>query len=181
MWQAGERWQRVSDRQARRGRGASALVAALLLATALLESGGARAIGPLRGPCGKESTARPSAPRAPHTVPARAGMSFQAALAQAEELNREGNALFGAKRYDEALAKYSGAAELVEVHAQRITEAEAPWCKFLCNSACVQTHTHTHTHTHTQTSGASFCATGRRPTSGRDTMGKHTRTAGTNS
>ena len=78
----------------------------------------------------------------------RAGMnrirSFEEVREEAEALNSEGNALFGTKRFDEALIKYSSAAELVEVHAQRIKEAEAPLCKYLCNRAAAflgQLHT----------------------------------------
>jgi tetratricopeptide (TPR) repeat protein len=142
--QRAERRRRGSDRVARRGReDAQRRVIASLLLAALLELGAGSAgrsdqppaIGPLRGPGGESLPARPSAPRARPPAPAVMSMGFEAALAEAEELNREGNELFGAKRYDEALAKYSGAAELVGVHAQRVKEAEAPWCKFLCNRA----------------------------------------------
>ena len=68
--------------------------------------------------------------------------SFDTALAQSEALNADANTLFGEKRYDEALAKYTTAAELVELHAQRLKEAEAPYCKYLCNRAAAYLGAH---------------------------------------
>lgn len=55
--------------------------------------------------------------------------TFQDAHMQAEAANSEGNNLFGAKRYDEALVRYTEAIDHVENHAQRDSEAEAPLCK----------------------------------------------------
>ena len=68
--------------------------------------------------------------------------SFDTALAQSEALNADANTLFGEKRYDEALAKYTTAAELVELHAQRLKEAEMPYCKYLCNRAAAYLGAH---------------------------------------
>ena len=68
--------------------------------------------------------------------------SFDTALAQSEVLNADANTLFGEKRYDEALAKYTTAAELVELHAQRLKEAEVPYCKYLCNRAAAYLGAH---------------------------------------
>ena len=60
---------------------------------------------------------------------------FDGALVDAEALNVQANELFGSKRYDEAVTKYSSAVDLVELHAQRVKEAERPFCKYLCNRA----------------------------------------------
>ena len=68
--------------------------------------------------------------------------SFDTTLAQSEVLNADANTLFGEKRYDEALAKYTTAAELVELHAQRLKEAEAPYCKYICNRAAAYLGAH---------------------------------------
>lgn len=55
--------------------------------------------------------------------------TFPEAHEHAEAANAEANALFGAKRYDEALVKYTEAIDRVENHAQRDMQAEAPLCK----------------------------------------------------
>ena len=86
--------------------------------------------------CGIHESAVRARPAAPALRTLGCGMeAFEAELARAEGHNADANALFRSKLYDEAAGAYSRAVAAVEVHAQRITAAEAPLCKYLCNRA----------------------------------------------
>ena len=80
------------------------------------------------GAFGRDLAHQRGAQEIPRTRRCRA-MAFLDAHGRAEAANSEGNGLFVGKRYDEALVRYTEAVDLVENHAQRDPEAEAPLCK----------------------------------------------------